>query len=61
MPAFVSRDKLTLFNTKRDMILELFNGFWQAYGSNRIVHCLWYGIKHNSQLKKEGINSITYG
>lgn len=61
MHTSIPKDQVEIFNKKRLLILDLFSNFWNAYGNNRIVHCLWYGIKHNSQLMKEGINSIAMG
>lgn len=45
------------FDRIRPFILRLYENFWQTFGGGRLVHILWYGIKHNSHLSKLGINS----
>lgn len=51
-------DELSEFNKRRDLILSLFEHFWDAFGGGRVVHILWYAIKNNSYLSKLGINNV---
>lgn len=44
-----------LMDSVRPMVLDLYRNFWEVYGEGRIVHILWYGIRDNSYLTKEGI------
>jgi len=53
----LTQQELTEFNMRRDLILSLFQSFWNAFGGGRIVHVLWYGVKSNSYLSKLGINN----
>lgn len=53
----LTQQEMFEFNRRRNLILSLFQNFWDAFGGGRVVHVLWYGIKSNSYLSKLGINN----
>lgn len=47
-----TEEEKRIFESRRKLILDLYADFWDSYMGGRIIHILWYAVKHNSQLSK---------
>jgi len=57
LPTDMPTEDKKLLESRKNLILSLYQDYWTVYEDDKIVHSLWYAIKSASQSSKFGIST----
>lgn len=56
-PPGLRSDHRRALDSKRSLILDMYDPYWTTYTGGRVMHILWYGLRQISRAARIGINA----